>query len=230
MAEYVPHVTISINEKLYLKNPELTDLGKKIIEHSILLIDGIGFDGFTFKKLAQRIQSTEASIYRYFENKHKLLQYILSWYWTWMEYKILFKTNNLPSSEAKLRLAIQMLSDEIELDDTFQHINEKALYQIVVAESSKAYLTKNVDSHNKDKAFNSYKRLCALVADFVLEITPNYPYAHALISTVIETSHNQRFFAEHLPSLTDQPINKENGLYNYLIELVFSVIQEYKNE
>ena len=35
---------------------------------------------FTFRKLAQKINTTEASVYRYFENKHRLLIYILAWY------------------------------------------------------------------------------------------------------------------------------------------------------
>ena len=37
--------------KIFIKDPESSELGKRIIEHSILLIDEIGFDSFTFKKL-----------------------------------------------------------------------------------------------------------------------------------------------------------------------------------
>ena len=65
-------IQITLNERLYLRDPQATDLGKKIIKHSILLIDEIGFEAFTFKKLASRMSSTEASVYRYFENKHML--------------------------------------------------------------------------------------------------------------------------------------------------------------
>ena len=80
-------VKLEIDEKLYVKDPESSDLGKKIVEQSILLIDEIGFESFTFKKLGVRIHSNESSIYRYFENKHKLLLYLASWYWGWVEYK-----------------------------------------------------------------------------------------------------------------------------------------------
>ena len=50
-------VKLEIDEKLYVKDPESSDLGKKIVEQSILLIDEIGFESFTFKKLGVRIHS-----------------------------------------------------------------------------------------------------------------------------------------------------------------------------
>ena len=70
MDAILSNISIAINEKLYVKNPETSNLGKKIIENSILLIDEIGFENFTFKKLGDRIGSNESSIYRYFESKH----------------------------------------------------------------------------------------------------------------------------------------------------------------
>ena len=47
------------------RDPQETELGRKIIEFSIILIEKIGFEAFTFKKLANEIGSTEKSIYRY---------------------------------------------------------------------------------------------------------------------------------------------------------------------
>ena len=40
---------IAVPAQIYLKDPETSDLGKRIVEHSILLIHEIGFDNFTFK-------------------------------------------------------------------------------------------------------------------------------------------------------------------------------------
>ena len=87
---------MKLNDKLYLRDPQATKLGRRIIQHSILLIDEIGIEDFTFKKLAQRISSTEASIYRYFENKHLLLVYLLCWYWEWMKFQIDYKGGDWP--------------------------------------------------------------------------------------------------------------------------------------
>ena len=95
MKDLLQNIKIAVNDKLYVKDPESSELGKKIIQNSILLIDEIGFDKFTFKKLGLRIGSNESSIYRYFDSKHKLLLYLSSWYWCWMEYRLVFAISNL---------------------------------------------------------------------------------------------------------------------------------------
>ena len=66
-------IKMVLNDGLYQRDPQETVLGQKIIKHSIVLIDEIGFEAFNFKKLASCMKSTEASVYRYFENKHCLL-------------------------------------------------------------------------------------------------------------------------------------------------------------
>jgi AcrR family transcriptional regulator len=219
-------IKLNLNHKSYLRDPEQTDLGQRIVTESITLIDSLGFEQFTFKKLATVINSTEASIYRYFENKHKLLIYLISWYWAWMEYHILFKTNNIADPEERLRIIIKVISDSQLIDPAFAHIDESALHRIVVAESSKVYLTKDVDSDNRDGLFKEYKSLCKRIAEVVQEIAPDYPYPHALISTVLETAHQQSYFARHLPSLTEVKVH--NGVADtgsFLEQLVFSAIR-----
>ena len=105
-----PKIQISINDVVFLKNPESSKLGKKILQESIDLIYKLGFDGFTFGKLAKQIGSPEASIYRYFESKHKLLLYLSSWYWTWLEYKVVFATVNVQDAKEQLARAIEVIS------------------------------------------------------------------------------------------------------------------------
>ncbi len=219
-------IRINLNEKLYLRNPEDTELGRKIIVQSISMIDKLGFENFTFKKLAAVMESTEASIYRYFENKHKILIYIISWYWVWLDYQIIFKTNNIKSSKEKLRIIIKVLS-ESQVNDPETAIDESALHRIVVVESSKAYLTKEVDAANQEGLYREYKKLCKKIAEIILEINPTYKYSHTLVSTVIEASHDQVFFASHLPSLTDIKITTDDysQLEEYLEHLLFSAIQ-----
>jgi AcrR family transcriptional regulator len=219
------NIQIKINEKVYTKDPSSSDLGKKIIENSIALIDELGFEAFTFGKLAEKTQCTEASIYRYFENKHKLLIYHLTWYWTWMEYRLTLATANIKLPEERLTIAIRLLTSPLESEPRIQQVDEAALYRIVIAESQKVYLTKNVDEENKKGLFFSYKRLCKKAAGIVREINPDYRYPTALISTIVESSYDQRYFVRHLPSLTEIPKGQEDGITEYLTELVFKAIK-----
>jgi len=202
-----------MNKNLFLRDPQETALGRKIVGESIQLIDELGIEQFTFRKLAHRIESTEASIYRYFENKHRLLIYLIAWYWNWLEYKIDFKTQNITDPDHKLDIAITVVAEKKEQDATFSEIDEVALSRIVVAESDKAYLTKQVDEENSEGLFRGFKTLCKKIAAFVLEINPKYKYPHSLVSTMLQAAHQQQFFAAHLPSLTDLQkgnLNSEN--------------------
>ncbi len=218
-------ILIKIDSKIFAKDPFSSELGKNIIFHSIHLIDELGFEAFTFKKLAEKIDCTEASIYRYFENKHKLLIYHLTWYWSWLEYRITFATANIKSPEERLIIALKLLTSPLEQDPQVPQIDEEALYRIVIAESQKVYLTKSVDEENKQGLFFNYKRLCKKAAAIIHEINPGYRYPTALISTVVESSYDQRYFARHLPSLTEIPKESEDGITHYLTELVLKAIK-----
>ncbi|MFZ7146229.1 MAG: TetR/AcrR family transcriptional regulator [Bacteroidota bacterium] len=132
-----------MNHNLFLRDPEETELGREIIKNSIILIHKTGFESFTFKKLAEKIGTTEAGIYRYFENKHRLLIYIVSWYWSWLEFKVMVHTNNIESPEIKLKKIIKILATDVKDELETKHIDEQLLHQIVRMEGSKAYLTRN---------------------------------------------------------------------------------------
>ncbi len=218
---------IKMNDKLFLRNPEQSELGKKIILHSINLIYKNGFESFTFKKLAEDIGTTEAGIYRYFENKHRLLIYIAAWYWSWVEYRISFYTNNIEDPLKKLKKIIYLLATTVEDDIKTSHINENALHQIIIAEGSKAYLTKHVSEDNKDQLFKPYKDLCAKIGEIILDCNPKYKYPKSLASTIIEIAHFQNFFMYNLPSLTDFGKDKDElKIILFLEDLVFSSIKK----
>ncbi|WP_196894064.1 TetR/AcrR family transcriptional regulator [Aureivirga marina] len=225
MKDLFSNIQIKVNENIYLKNPESSDLGKKIIFGSIEMIDDIGFEAFTFRKLACSISSTEASIYRYFESKHKLLLYLTAWYWAWMEYKLVFSLINIISPEERLKRAVTIVTEPIEEDSNFLHINEVKLNHIVISESSKAYLTKEVDSENKEGFFSGYESMVMRISKVIQEINPDYPNANMLVSTVIEGAHHQYYFTEHLPKLTTISEDR-NCITNFYIDLVFKVIQK----
>lgn len=217
---------IKMNEKLFLRNPEETELGRNIIEHSIILIHKIGFEAFTFKKLAEEISTTEAGIYRYFENKHRLLLYIVDWYWSWQEYRLIFQTNNIKNPETKLKKAIKLLAAQVEDDTNTNHINEKLLFEIVMMEGAKSYLTRHVTEDNKHKLFKPYKDLCAHIAEIILECNPKYKFSRSLSSTIIEMAHSQNFYAKYLPSLTDfGNSTEESKIVSFLEQVVFSSIK-----
>ena len=220
---------IKMNEDLFLRNPEHTVLGRNIIKHSIQLIAQHGFEAFTFKKLAEDIGTTEAGIYRYFENKHLLLIYIIAWYWGWLEYQISFQTNNITNPVVKLKKVIKLLATTVEDDATTNYVNERLLYQIVISEGSKAYLTKQVGEDNQHQFFKPYKDICAIVGDIILACNPKYKYPKSLATTIIEMAHFQNYFMIHLPSLTDFGKNKaESEIILFLNELVFSSVKKAK--
>ena len=223
MFELLSKVSIQVNDNIFLKNPESSELGRRIISGSIDLIDEMGFEVFTFRKLGQQINSTEASIYRYFENKHKLLLYLTSWYWGWLEYHLVFRTANIHSPYERLKKAIATLTEQLTDDNSFTHINKVKLYHILISESSKAYLTKAVDVENKEGFFTGYKKLVARVSEIILEINPDYKYPHMLVSTVIEGAHHQRYFAKHLPKLTDV-VKGEDSITEFYKNIVLKAI------
>ena len=222
---------IRMNEHLYLRNPEETELGRKIIRHSIILIHKKGFEFFTFKKLAEEIGTTEAGIYRYFENKHRLLVYIVSWYWSWLEYKIAVHTNNIPTPEIKLKKVIQILGTQVKDDVTTKHVDEQLLYEIVMGEGAKAYLTSHVTEDNKRRLFKPYMDLCASIGTIILECNPKYKYPRSLSSTIIEMAHFQNFFMRNLPALTDFGNTKdETKIIRFLEDLVFASLFTAKSK
>lgn len=211
-------IQIRPNQNLYLRDPQDTKLGRNIIKHSILLIDEIGFEQFTFKKLAVQIQSTEASVYRYFENKHNLLTYLVAWYWEWVSFQIDFNTMNIGDAEQKLRIAIRSLVEASMENPAVDFVNESVLHRVVIDEGVKAYHTKQVDAENKDGFFLKYEALVGKIRDLVLEVNPNFPYPNALASNLFEMTNNQVYFSQHLPRLTD--IDIKGGEFSELREMM----------
>ena len=203
MKHLLSNLKISVPESIYIKDPETSKLGKRIIEHSILLIDEIGFESFTFKKLGTRIQSNESSIYRYFESKHKLLVYLSAWYWAWIEYQLVFETVNISDPVEKLKRGIQVVTRATMEDSNFDHINEVKLNQIIINENSKSFLTKDVDEENKQGYFKMYKQVVLRIKELIQEVNPDYPYSSCLSSTILEGSLHQYFLKDHLTTITD---------------------------
>ena len=223
MNTFLSNLKIQVNEKIYVKDPETSALGKKIVEQSILLIHEIGFDNFTFKKLGEKIKSNESSIYRYFENKHKLLVYLSSWYWSWMEYKLVFATTNVLDPKEKLRKAIAIVTEKITNDNSTLYINEAVLNKIIISEFTKTLHTKEIDQENKEGFFLIYKRVINRIVAIVKEVNPEYPFSKSLISTIVQGSLHQHFLMDHLKTITDcNDSTSTTDFYQNLAEKVLS--------
>ena len=218
-------IKISVNEGLYLKEPQNSTLGKKILKKSIILIDKNGFEAFTFKKLAEEIHSTEASIYRYFKNKHILLLYLFNWYWEWVNYLIIFNTKNITAPSIKLKIILHSFLHAQKENPSTEFINESALHNIVISEGGKAYHTKMVDDENSKGFFSSYISLVNYVSKIIKEINPTFKYPNALASNLFEMSNNQVYFARHIPSLNEvskkeEDLSEVEKILNYFTEIL----------
>ncbi|MCL5244519.1 TetR/AcrR family transcriptional regulator [Cellulophaga sp. 20_2_10] len=203
MKTLLSNIKIEIPTGIYLKDPESSTLGKKIIENSIILLEEIGFEEFNFKKLGAIIGSNESSIYRYFESKHKLLMYLTAWYWGWVEYQLVIETYSITDTTEKLKKAIEVVTKTTEQDNKYTHINEVLLNSIIINENSKVYYTKDVDEDNKEGFFMPYKRTIQRIADIILAYNPDYKFALSYASTMVEGSLHQHFIQQHFKSITN---------------------------
>lgn len=224
MKEILSTIKIQVNNKIYVKDPETSVLGKKIIENSIVLIDEIGFENFTFKKLGEQINSNESSIYRYFESKHKMMLYLSSWYWGWIEYKLAFATINIDNPMERLKRGITVVTEKIEDDATTLHVNESILNKIIIQEFTKTIYTKEVDQENKEGFFLVYKRVINRMIEMIQDVNPNYEFAKSLASSIVEGALHQHFLKEHLKTITN--CNENISTTDFYLDLVSTVLKK----
>tara|TARA_R110000787_G_scaffold60220_15_gene136656 strand:- start:7484 stop:8164 length:681 start_codon:yes stop_codon:yes gene_type:complete len=226
MDKLLLNIKIETPQGIYLKDPESSSLGKRIIENSIILIEEIGFEDFNFKKLGTVIGSNESSIYRYFESKHKLLIYLTSWYWSWIEYQLVIESYRITHTKEKLNKAIEVVTRTTKQDSNYSHINEELLNQIVINENSKSYLTKEVDTENKDGFFMSYKSVVQRISEIISAYNSTYKYPLSLASTLIESALHQQFIKIHFKSITN--CDDKISPTDFLIDLTMKTLANGK--
>ena len=81
-----------------------------------------------------------------------------------------------------------------------------------------------IDQENEDGLFGVYKRVIQRVSDMVTALNPNYAYPHMLITTVVEGAHQMRFFADHLPTITDQVADEAHLVESFYRDLIQKAI------
>lgn len=222
MEKLLPNFKICIRESVFNKDPESSELGKRIIHHSIVLIDKIGFDAFTFKKLGAEIGSNESSIYRYFENKHKLLVYLTILNWSWLEYKLVMETHSIVNPKEKLRKAIEVTTEPIKQESGNIGFDEVVLHRIIIEENSKSFLTKDVDKENREGFFRVFKGIVLRIKEMITQVNPGYKYPSSLANTIIETALHQHFVKAHFSSITD--FKKEQSPTDFITDIVFKTL------
>ena len=222
MESILKKIRVEVNSTLYLKDPFSSELGILIVREGSRLIQELGMEHFTFKKLAASIGSTEAAIYRYFENKHKLLLYLSAWYWAWLEHNLVFATANLTDSEERLAVAIRLLVEgPVYRQNDF--LDPETLRSIVINESIKGYLTKEVDVEHAAGVFSQVYKFGDRISSIISEINPNYLFPKTLVSTIMESGLLQSFNSQHLPGMVDAGSQTEDR-YLFFHQLVTKAI------
>lgn len=210
-----------MSKRLYLKNPQDTPLGRVLLIDALSLINVIGFEAFTFKKLAQKAKTTEASVYRYFENKHHMLLYLVNQYWTHIYNVAVYQCQNEHNAKHRIQVILNLiLNPELPEHNIQSPYEIKSLYQLVLWEGSKTYLTRNVNQFNKDLFFKPFKELSLLLAREIRAYQPKYKFSKSLASTMIEMAHLQHFYSMYLPSLTDARNNTPRDIMRFLNTLL----------
>ena len=184
-------IKISVDKHFYIRDPLETKLGQNILTEGIALMQKLGYDQFTFKKLALEMSSTEASVYRYFESKSQFLQYLVCWYWNWLDFLIQYRIHNVKDDKRRLLEAIHVLTQSDEDDPATEFIDEAALHRIIIAESARVYLTRQMNTSIRSDIFKGYGVLVNRISDLIRKVRPKYRFSHQLAMTMITTIHQQ---------------------------------------
>jgi len=214
------HIRIHLNENLYLRNPEQTQAGQTIITAGLELFLDLGFESVTFKKLGEQAGITEATIYKYFNNKHRLLQYYFDLYWVWVKEVSKIRLINTSDPSKQLHEHLQLLSGIWPEQVLGTQVDPKLLRKLVITEGFKSFLNKKVDEDNKLHLFKPYKDYCSYLADCLTSINPKYSHSRTLATTLIEMAHSLEFYCQHLPAMTNLPsLNHSKEMMSFLVSL-----------
>jgi hypothetical protein len=143
-----------------------------------------------------------------------------------MEFLVDFTIQNIQDPKEKLIKIITLFTQSLPESVGQLDYNKSYLNQIVLSESSKVYLIKEVKEINSYQVFKPYKDLCNKISEVMLSLNPTYTYSRSLSSTLIETAHSQQYFSKNLPRLTDVSNTKEEEfVFNFLSQLVFSALK-----
>lgn len=209
MEELLKSIHLRVNEKIYLSDPTSSDLGKRILKHGSKIICQEGLDSFNFKKLSKEISSTEAAIYRYFENKNKLLLFYFSWYWKWIEYNMVFRTQNLATPEERMQVVLEILTNPPQVKNYFEYIDGAHVFELMGKDGIRVLLSAPQTDDEKDMV-RSFRSVCERFAQVIEGCDKGYKYPVQLAATILITSHMNKTL---LPTVLDNM--KDNELVDF---------------
>jgi AcrR family transcriptional regulator len=191
------------DKALHLKDPASSELGRTLLAQGLGLMLELGLEAFTFRKLAKRAGTTEVTVYKYFANKQRLLQYYYQLYWLWLRQVGLQEAEHISEPRELLAHMVEVLCGVWPAALPPLQLDPVGLRKLVIAEGMKSYLHKNVDDDNARRLFHPYKELSAFVASRMVACRADVPWPRSFATTVIEMAHSLPFLMEHLPSLTE---------------------------
>ncbi len=221
---------LNISPKLYVRDPQTTDLGKKMLQESVVLIDETGFEEFGIDKLARHLEVEEDEIYQYFESKHQIFVFLLNWYWEKTIVLIDSNTAQIHDPIQKLKKIIDLLVQGANYGPFADFIDDARLQNIVIRESAKGYRRDALGKEHQGDLFFSFEDLCSKITPTLLEINARFPYPRTLASTLIETANNTLYFAHHNPKLLDLQPSRGRMVNDQVIEMVEYLIFNILNE
>ena len=208
------YLQVELAPSFYKKNPTSSALGKRIVSSGLDLLNSKGYLHFTFKELAEKTKSTEASIYRYFDSKEQFLAYCSGAYWVQLKHRLGMYTLNIPDSKTYFERTLDVLLNELQ-DEQYMLLANKDFARF--RESSRRYglsiLGILSDSKSRDELSADYASLMREVYQFIEDaiekVLPNSGFKDIIASSILSKTHMQsskaKFLSEHLSN--DQEIN-----------------------
>lgn len=214
------HYHIVPDPSLHLRDPGASPLGQRILQDGLSLMNALGLEAFTFKKLAEKAGCTEVTIYNYFPNKQRLLQYYFQLYWLWLDTHCQQEGRPLKDPRERVHGDIRALCGLWPKNALASQLDPAELRELVIAEGSKSFLHRNVDEDNKLKVFQPYKDLSAHIASELKACDRSCKQPRTFATTLIEMAHSLEFAMHHLPALTELSAKRDRKkLAEFLIEL-----------
>ena len=197
------HYHLVPDPSLHHRDPAASAVGERILKQGLFLMNELGLEAFTFKKLTEYAECTEATIYAYFPNKQRLLQYYFQLYWMWLDTHCQQQGRSLADPWKRVQGDIRALCGLWAKDAMAAQLDPRKLRALVIVEGSKSFMHRNVDEDNKLKLFQPYKDLSAHLAIELKACNKKCKHPRTFATMLIEMAHSLEFAMEHLPALTE---------------------------